>query len=127
MQNQIGALEVLQFNAHKRGLCNIEVNEWMMNRDNSMALLQEPGQHSGRILNIDSRHIRTITGIDNANSSLGNRPRACILVKKKINTLRLSQFSDADQVAVLTKDLNGRNIVFASICHLTVGNRLLLN
>ena len=115
MQNQIGALEVLQFNAHKRGLCNIEVNEWMMNRDNSMALLQEPGQHSGRILNIDSRHIRTITGIDNANSSLGNRPRACILVKKKINTLRLSQFSDADQVAVLTKDLNGRNIVFASI------------
>ena len=114
-QNQIGALEVLQFNAHRRKECNQEVQEWMMNRDNSIALLQEPGQHLGRILNIDSRYIRTITGIDDANGSIEKRPRACILARKNINTLRLSQFSDADQVAVLTKDLNNKNIVIASI------------
>ena len=83
---------------------NQEVNEWMMNRDNSIALLQEPGQHLGRILNIDNRYIRTITGIYNANSSIENRPRVCILVRKKINALRLSQILDADEVAVSTKD-----------------------
>ena len=69
MQNQIGALEVLQLKAHRRGTCNQEVNEWMMNRDNSIALLQEPCQHLGRILNIDT-YIRTITGIDNVNGRI---------------------------------------------------------
>ena len=50
MQNQIGALDVLQFNAHKWANCNLKVAEWMMNRDNSIALLQEPGQQLGGIL-----------------------------------------------------------------------------
>ena len=115
MTHQIGSLEVIQFNAHKRGDCNLEVVEWMMNRNNSVALLQEPGQRSGRILNIDSRYIRCITGIDDMNNSTERKPRACILLKNKINALRLSQFSDADQVAVLIKDLNDMNIVLTSI------------
>ena len=57
MQNQIGALEVLQLKAHRPGTYNQEVNEWMMNRDNPIALLQEPGQHLGRMLNIDNRYL----------------------------------------------------------------------
>ena len=57
---------------------------------------------------------RTITGIDKANGSLDKGPSACVLVKKKFDTLRLSKFLDADQVAVLIKYFNGKKVVFAS-------------
>ena len=57
MQNQNGALEVLQLNAHRLETYNQEVNEWMMNRVNSIALLQKPGQHIDRIFNTNNRYL----------------------------------------------------------------------
>ena len=93
-----------------------EVNEWMMNEKDTIALIQELAQHKGKITNIDNAHIKSYTGVvNNVNNSHDTRPRACILVNSNVNIVKLTQFSDKDQVSVLIVDLYGRNTVFSSI------------
>ena len=79
MQNG-GALEVLQLNSHCKEECNLNANEWMTIMDNSIGLLQEPGQQRGKILNIDRTNIKCYTGTT-VNVSENERPRACILAE----------------------------------------------
>ena len=113
---QGGALEVLQINAHRHDKCMMEVSEWMLKGKDTIALIQEPAQHKGKITNIDNAHIKSYTGVvNNVNNSHDTRPRACILVNSNVNIVKLTKFSDKDQVSVLIVDLYGRNTVFSSI------------
>ena len=109
-----GALWVLQLNCHRKEDSNLETNTWMTRMDNSIGLLQEPGQQRGKILNIDRSNIKCYTGTP-VNVSENERPRACILAKSKLNTYKMSQFCNRDQVAVALKDNSGSMICFASV------------
>ena len=77
---------MLQLNCHRKEDTNLDVNEWMIKMDNSIGLLQEPGQQRGKILNIDRSNIKSYTG-RTVNISENERPRACILTKSKLNSV----------------------------------------
>ena len=64
---------MLQLNAHRKEDSNLDVNEWMTRMENSIGLIQEPGQQRGRILNIDRSNIKCYTGTT-VNVSENERP-----------------------------------------------------
>ena len=106
-------MEFLQLNLHKTDKCNTELNKWMNDRDNRIALCQEPAHKKGKISNITS-NIRVFTGVPIGKN---HRPRATILINSnQITALKLTQYSNMDQVALLTDDLKnpGNKIVLAS-------------
>ena len=107
-------LKFLQLNCHKTEKCNAEVNKYLMDRENSVALLQEPAHKKGKIISIDSS-IRFYTGGPIGKDFI---PRAAILVNSnQLSALKLTQFSNMDQVAILTDDLKnpGKKIVISSV------------
>ena len=107
-------VECLQLNCHKSDKVNSEVNKWIMDRKNSVALLQEPAHKKGKIISINNS-IRAYTGVPIGKNCI---PRTAILINSnQITALKLNQFSNMDQVAILTDDLKnpGKKIVLASV------------
>ena len=45
---QTDKMWALQLNAHKSPRCNQEINKWLNEKDNAIALIQEPAQHKGQ-------------------------------------------------------------------------------
>ena len=91
-----------------------EVSKWLLDNDNSVALCQEPAHKKGKIISIDSS-IRTYTGVPIGKNCI---PRTAILIKSnQITALKLNQFSNMDQVAILTDDLKnpGKKLVYSSV------------
>ena len=105
-------ISLLQLNLHTSPRCNMEVNHWLANHDDRIALCQEPGQKKGKILNIDS-NIKCFTGVPTGSNV---RPRACILASPNLTILKISQFCSQDQVVISIDDEDsGKKLIFASI------------
>ena len=103
-------MRILQLNLHKRQESNMQVNDWIGSDSGEMiALCQEPAQFRGKITNIN-RKITVIIGTDSSEE----KPRTCILYKRKASFLKLAQYCDRDQVAIKIKDDEGREIILAS-------------
>ena len=101
-------LNVLQLNCHKRKETNVEANNWIGLHEHSIALLQEPAQNKGRITSINNKKVRCYTGSK-------EKPRACILLDRKMRSFLITQFSDRDTVTLLIKDnLTNENIYICS-------------
>ena len=101
-------LNVLQLNCHKRKETNVEANNWIGLHGHSIALLQEPAQNKGRITSINNKKVRCYTGSK-------EKPRACILLDRKMRSFLITQFSDRDTVTLLIKDnLTNENIYICS-------------
>ena len=104
----------LQLNLHKSEKCNAELNKWMIDNEDSVALCQEPAHKKGKLISIDNSRIKTYTGVPVGKNQI---PRAAILINSNLITaLKLTQFSNMDQVAILTDDLKnpGKKIVLTS-------------
>ena len=102
-------IKCYQLNCHKSNEANIHLNNVYKEQKSSLSsvfLCQEPGHNKGTIKDFDNSLI-CHTGDD-------INPRACILVSKQLNAIKLNQFSNQDQVAILITDVN-RTIVFASV------------
>ena len=100
-------MNVYQLNCHKSVEANIHLNEFYT-KSNGMfvGLCQEPGHNKGKIKFFD-RSLDCHTGCD-------ENPRACIVISRDMEALKLSQFCCQDQVAIQVKD-GSRVIVLASV------------
>ena len=91
-------LSFIQINLHISGYANEEVNRWLSDDEDRIALCQEPGQHKSKVTNINHR-FRQYVGVHHRENI---RPRACILINStKIRILKLTQFCNRDLVTLL--------------------------
>ena len=94
-------LSFIQLNLHISPSCNTEINEWLSEGEDRIALCQEPGQHKTKVKNIHHR-FRQYVGVHPREDI---RPRACILINStKIRILKLTQFCNRDLVSLLIDD-----------------------
>ena len=94
-------LSFIQLNLHISPTSNLEVNKWLSDGEDRIALCQEPGQHKSKVKNIH-HNFRQYVGVHPRENI---RPRTCILINStKIRILKLTQFCNRDLVSLLIDD-----------------------
>ena len=101
-------LSIHQLNCHKSDKANIHLNQLSTGLKNGLfvGLCQEPGHSKGKIKFFE-KHLKIIQGCQ-------TNPRACIILDKSINCIKLNQYCNEDQVAIQIKD-GSRTIILSSI------------
>ena len=101
-------LNFYQLNCHKRDKANIHLNQLstMLKNGLFVGLCQEPGHSQGKIKSFE-KHLKIFQGCD-------KNPRACIVIDKSINSIKLNQYCNADQVAIQIMD-GSNTLVLSSI------------
>ena len=100
-------INVLQLNCHKHKETNVEVNNWIGHNARSIALLQEPAlaNAKGKINCINTKRIKCHVGGN-------NKPRACILLDRRIKSFIQTEFCDRDTVTVKITDIGTNEGIF---------------
>lgn len=113
-QRKITEIGVIQINLHKSKAATSLLSQKLLEKIDSLhiALITEPHTSRGRIPNIDSKHH------DKIYPSTIEAPRACIIIKKTLQYIEITELQSRDTTAVLvdTSTTTGKKqTIFASI------------